>query len=156
MNLKQLIIENGEIDFSQEFISLRILKESLLKQFRFKVLEESNRYVSFKVLRMLRLFGGPMPFPNPTFNIDIIEDKGNFKITYEFISYDYYLLAFAAACFFASSSDIFGTPNFIDAVKRGLQLSVPILIIGGIAIKLDSMYFAHLLVKNLKKNIIKR
>lgn len=156
MNLKQLIIENGEIDFGQEFISLRILKESLLKQFRFKVLEESSRCFSCTIFRMLRLFGGPMPFPNPSFNIEIIENKGNFKIKYEFVSYDYYLLAFAATCFFIFSSDFFGATTFMDAVKNGIQLSVPVLIIGGISIKLDSMYFTHLLVKNFKKNITKR
>jgi hypothetical protein len=155
MDIKKLVIENGEMDFKGKFISVRILKEALVSRFRLKVLEESSKCLSCKIFRMARLFGGPMPFPNPVFNFEVLDENDSLKIRYEFISYDYILLVASALCFFVLVPEIFGSLSFLDGLKKGLFVSGLVLFLGYIAIKLDSIYFVHLILKNFKKEIMK-
>jgi hypothetical protein len=154
MDLKKLIIEKGEMDFRENFISVRMLKEALKSRFRCKVIEETSRSFSCKIFRMARLFGAPVPFPNPNFYFEIVDEDESLKIRYEFQSNDYLLLIPSALCFLVLWPEIFGPLSLLDGILKGLFVSGAILALGYIAIKLDSIYFVHLIRKNFKKEII--
>jgi hypothetical protein len=154
MDLKNLIIERGEMNFEKKFISVRILKEALMSRFRLKVIEETSKCLSCKIFRVARLFGGPAPFPNPSFNFEIFDEGEDSKIRYEFISYDYPLLLVSALCFLVLVPKFFGSSSFLYGILEGLSVSGGIMVLGYFAIKLDSIYFVHLIRKNIKKEII--
>jgi hypothetical protein len=48
----------------------------------------------------------------------------------------------------------FGSSSFLYGILEGLSVSGGIMVLGYFAIKLDSIYFVHLIRKNIKKEII--
>ncbi len=155
MNLNNVLMEKGELNFENEFLSLRIVKEALSNKFKFVIQEESTKYLSCKIYRMARLFGAPVPFPNPNLDLEIVSTQDESKIKYRFLSYDYHLLIAAIVVINLGSGIVqnFGSTEFGYGMFEVALSSMAFIILGFVGIKLDSMYFMHLIKKNFNTSI---
>ena len=71
MSFKQFMSGSGELRFEGVFLSPRIVEEALEKKFSLVPLEESSRYVRYKIVRYFRIYGGPWIFPQARIDITI-------------------------------------------------------------------------------------
>jgi hypothetical protein len=83
----------GTLLVEDKFLSLRIVREALERKFKIVVIEETSKYIKCKIVRFARLYGFPVPFPNPTLEVTFRNENSGSSIKYLFTFYDYYLLA---------------------------------------------------------------
>lgn len=99
MNIRttnNFITGSGSLIFGDRFVSIRLIKEALLKKYRLAILEESATHFKCKVIRYARLYGAPIIFPNPTLTLDIKRESQTNILHYDFHWPEYYLVAFLA------------------------------------------------------------
>ena len=61
------------------------------KKFRLIVIEESSRHVRYKIVRFLRLYGGPAIFPQARIEITIRKENSRSSLYWHFIWPEYYV-----------------------------------------------------------------
>ena len=120
---KNFITGSGSLIYDDKFVSIRLLKEALLKKYRLAILEESAAHIKCKIIRYARLYGVPIIFPNPTLTLIIKRETEKNILHYEFQWPEYYLVAFVAVLAGITSRDIiffllvlvfFGSLVFLD------------------------------------------
>ena len=80
MDYSNLITEKSEIDLGEHYISIKNLKAKISKSFNTNIIAESNDSFSCKIIRMARLYGAPVPFPNPTYKVKVRGEGKNTKV----------------------------------------------------------------------------
>ena len=93
MSLRDFLHGGGTLLVEDKFLSLRIVREALERKFKIVVIEETSKYIKCKIVRFARLYGFPVPFPNPTLEVTFRNQSSGSSIKYLFTCYDYYLLA---------------------------------------------------------------
>lgn len=83
----------GSLIYADNFVSIRLLKEALVKKYRLTILEESASHIKCKIIRYARLYGAPILFPNPTLTLIIKKESGKNILYYDFQWPEYYLVA---------------------------------------------------------------
>ncbi len=149
MFLRNFFHVSGRIVLEDKFLSLRLVRETLERKFKIHILEESSRGLRCKIVRFSRLYGVPVPFPNPTLEVTFKNEKQESTIHYNFTCYDYYLVAIAAPLFGILSPTISPEQAFIDAIKKGLLVFMIVLLFYGTLIFLDTKYFVSRIRKAL-------
>ena len=126
MNIKttnNFITGSGSLIYDDNFVSIRLLKEALLKKYRLAILEESATHIKCKIIRYARLYGAPILFPNPTLTLIIKRETEKTIVHYDFQWQEYYLVAFVAVLAGITSRNItlfilvlvfFGSLVFLD------------------------------------------
>ena len=155
MKYKKLITENTIIDLQENYISIINLRNKIKKSFNTRIIYETSSSFSYKIIRFARLFGAPVFFPNPIFNVEILREKEKTKIKCELIVFDYFLVYISVILL---SIVLFFT-DFLNSNSIGIKENIGILfasfVLGNIAVLLDSKYFLYLLKKELKIEIEK-
>jgi hypothetical protein len=82
---------SGELHFEGVFLSPRILREALQKKFRLITIEESNHHVRYKIIRLLRIYGGPAFFPQARLDITIRKSNSHSSLYWHFVWPEYYV-----------------------------------------------------------------
>jgi hypothetical protein len=86
----KILNEKVELGLGNEFVSPRLVKESLEKTFKIRVVEERSSYIKLKIIRWARLYG--FPFIWFQASIEIWLNRENDKIVYEFYWPEYWAL----------------------------------------------------------------
>ena len=149
MFLRDFFHGSGQIVLHDKFLSLRLVKETLEKKFRIRVLEESSSHLKCKIVRFTRLYGVPVFFPNPTLELTFKNENQESTIHYNFTCYDYYLLAIMATMFGSSFMVISSEPSVIGAIKEFLFGFMIVLFFYGSLIFLDTKYLLFRIHKAL-------
>ncbi len=155
MKYKNLFTESTIIDLQENYISIINLKNKIKKSFNTRIIYETSSSFSYKMIRFARLFGAPVFFPNPIFNVEIMREKEKTKIKCELIVFDYFLvyvsvILLGVVLFF---TDFFNSNSI--GIKENIGILFTAFFFGNIAVLLDSKYFLYLLIKELKKEIKK-
>ena len=153
MKYKSLIAEKSEIDLGDYYISINNLKAKITKTFRTKIIAESDNSFTCKVFSMARLYGAPVPFPNPVFTVELMREDRKTRIKNELLVYDYFVV-YGGTLFLTllALKDISWTTN-TGGVLDHFILPGLYFIISNVAVLLDSKYFHYLLKKELRKEI---
>jgi hypothetical protein len=131
----------GELHFVDTFVSQRLVKEALGNLFHIVPMEESSTHFRLKIIRFLRLYGGPMIWPQAKIDITLRKQGSGYILSWYFHWPEYYLLLIWSMLF-----------GFVAA-----QASLPLLIfpIGilfqGFAIFLDTAYVARRVRKEFQR-----
>jgi hypothetical protein len=99
MKYKDLISEKATIDLQESFISVINLRNRIKNKFKTKTLSETSTSFSFKIIRFARLFGAPVFFPNPIFNVEVLKEGENTKVHCELLVFDYFFIYIAVFVF---------------------------------------------------------
>lgn len=90
MSAPDFITGNGEVILRDKFISVRLVEATLEKEFRLKVIEQSPKFIKFKIVRFARIYGAPAIWPSAS--LSIVFDNENDTINYKFYWPDYFVL----------------------------------------------------------------
>ncbi|RII30426.1 MAG: hypothetical protein CXR30_05425 [Geobacter sp.] len=90
MSAPDFISGNGEVILKDKFVSVRLVGAALEKKFRLKIIEESPKFIKFKIVRFARIYGAPVFWPSASLSIAI--NNENDSINYKFYWPDYYML----------------------------------------------------------------
>ena len=90
MSAPDFITGNGKVILKDKFISVRLVEAALEKEFRLKVIEQSPKFIKFKIVRFARIYGAPAIWPSAS--LSIVIDNENDTINYKFYWPDYYVL----------------------------------------------------------------
>jgi hypothetical protein len=82
----------GEIQFRNAFLSPRLIREALESRFRLAPIEETSTHLRFRIIRYLRLYGGPMIWPQAEIDITIRRHGNSYSLCWYFFWPEYYLL----------------------------------------------------------------
>jgi hypothetical protein len=97
-NLIQRIISffqlKEEIDISDKFLSPRLVREALERRFQLIPMEETNSHLRLKIIRFLRIYGGPMIWPHAQIDLTIKREGPTTILYWHFYWPDYYALCF--------------------------------------------------------------
>lgn len=149
MSLRDFLHGSGTLVVEDKFLSLRLIKEALERKFRIVILEETSKHLKCKIVRFARVFGFPVPFPNPTLEVTFRNEDYGSTIQYDFTCYDYCLLAIAAPLLAALPQIMGWKQGFIDNVKEALLLFLMAIFFFGFLIFLDTKYFVSRIRKAL-------
>jgi len=127
----------GEIHFQNAFLSPRLIREALESRFRLAPIEETNTHLRFKIIRFLRLYGGPIIWPQAEIDITIRRHTNGSSLYWYFLWPEYYLLLLWPI--------LFGIVTLTEAKPRGLPfLVLPLAILfSGFLFFLDTMWVAR-------------
>jgi len=151
MPLNKFLNGRGQLILEDKHLSLRIIKEALAKKFKIVVIEESPLYLSCKVKRLTRLYGAPIPFPNPKLELTIKHDNCRSTVSYYLISYDYYIVLFSAVVAGFVAPSFFQTTTLLNGFIRGILAFALVFLIYGTFVFVDTKYFTRLIRKALTK-----
>ena len=101
MSLKQFFNGSGELHFENSFLSPRIVKEALERRFRLVAIEESTSHLQYKIIRFIRLYGGPAIFPQARIDITIHKENSRSSLYWHFIWPEYYVFLVSFIVLFA-------------------------------------------------------
>lgn len=136
MSIKEYINGNGTILMDDKFISIRLIKEALERNYRLRIIDESSTHLKAKIIRYARLYGAPILFPNATIDIHIEKEDDKNTLQYWFAWPDYYLVIIGAV--------IAG----IDS--RSVVFPLLVLLFGGLLVFLDTKWVSSKINKILK------
>jgi hypothetical protein len=143
MSIRDFFHGSGIITEMDQFVSLRLIKESLEKKFTVRILEETPHRIRCKVVRFARLYAAPMPFPNPSVEISFHNNKDETVINYVITDYDYYLLLILVLTAGISSAGLGLSKGLIGALRQGCLFSIFALLFFGSLVLIDARVFAH-------------
>jgi hypothetical protein len=86
----KLFTEKGEVNLGDKFLSPRIVKDTLGKSFNVSVVDERSNYIKLRIVRLARLYGFPVIWPQASIAIWIKNE--NDKLIYEFFWPEYLIL----------------------------------------------------------------
>ena len=131
------------------------MRGKIKKSFNTRVIYETSSSFSNRIIRYARLFGAPVLFPNPTFNVELLREKENTKIKCELIVFDYFLIYIGVILL----GFVLFLTDVSESISIGFKANIGILfvafVVGNIAVLLDSKYFLFLLKKALNQEIDK-
>jgi len=127
----------GEIHFQSAFLSPRLIREALESRFRLAPIEETNTHLRFKIIRFLRIYGGPMIWPQAEIDIPIRRNGDRHTLYWHFFWPEYYLLLLWPI--------LFGLAVLTEAKRGGVPLfALPLAILfSGFIFFLDTMWVAR-------------
>jgi hypothetical protein len=135
---------HGEISIGERFVSLRHVKEALEAAFNFQVDEETSSSIKGRIVRLARVYGAPIVWPNATVEVNI--DNENDILSFTFCWPDYYMLFFTVVLLFmVSTSGMSGPPLFFYVVAPAFHL---------LMIYLDTLYVKSRVKRYLLKQIV--
>jgi len=82
----------GEIHFHDAFLSPRLVREALEKRFRLVPVQETSTHLRLKIIRIFRLYGGPMIWPQAQIDITLRKDDDAYTLSWYFYWPEYYAL----------------------------------------------------------------
>ncbi len=82
----------GEIHFHDAFLSPRLVKEALEIRFRLVTVQETSTHLRLKIIRLFRLYGGPMIWPQAQIDITLRKDDNAYTLYWYFYWPEYYSL----------------------------------------------------------------
>ena len=150
MKFERFYIEKGEISLNDKFISLRLVKEALEKNFNISVLDESSKYLSCKMIRWARLYGAPSIIPHPRLELRFIDENNMTIIRYRYRYEDFIFTLIGASLFFLLGPLVIETSSVLTGLKLGALLFLGFSVFGWFAVFLDTKYYVHLIRKALK------
>jgi len=89
------------IYIEDSFLSTRIIREALERKFRVVVIEESGNHLRLRIIRFLRIYGGPMIWPQASIDITIEKLGAAWNIYWYFTWPEYFILFFGLPILFA-------------------------------------------------------
>jgi len=127
----------GELHFKEVFLSPRLIREALDNQFRLATLEETNTHLRYRIIRFLRLYGGPMIWPQAEIDITIRRNRDRYTLYWHFFWPEYYLLLLWPV--------LFGIVAVVNEKHEALPLFVlPVAVLfSGFLLFLDTMWVAR-------------
>jgi hypothetical protein len=127
----------GEMHFQAAFLSPRLIREALESRFRLAPLEETSTHLRFKIIRFLRIYGGPIIWPQAEVDITIRRHKDSYTLYWYFFWPEYYLLLLWPI--------FFGLVALTETKLGGLPLfALPLAILfSGFVFLLDTMWVAR-------------
>lgn len=149
MSIRDFFHGGGIIVAENQFISLRLVKECLEKKFTIQVLEETPHRLRCKIIRFVRLYAAPIPYPNPSLEVSIQNERDEAVINYRITDYDYYILIILVLIAGISSLGLGIAKGMIGAFGQAFTFSIFVLIFFGSLIFLDARVFAFRIKKAL-------
>jgi hypothetical protein len=127
----------GELHFKEAFLSPRLIREALERWFRLATIEETSTHLRYKIIRFLRLYGGPMFWPQAEIDITIRRIGDICTLYWHFFWPEYYLLLLWPI--------LFGLVALTDAKPGGLPLlALPLAILfSGFLFFVDTVWVAR-------------
>jgi hypothetical protein len=127
----------GELHFKEAFLSPRLIREALESRFRLATIEETSTYLRFKIIRFLRIYGGPMIWPQAEIDITIKRIGNSFTLYWHFFWPEYYLLLLWPI--------LFGLGALTNEQRVGVTIfALPVAILfSGFLFFLDTMWVAR-------------
>ena len=100
MSVREFLNRSGELHFQDTFLSPRIIREALQKKYWLVTIEESTHHGRYKIIRLLRLYGGPAIFPQARIDITIRKQNGRSSLYWYFVWPEYwvFLVSFLIVC----------------------------------------------------------
>ena len=100
MSVRDFLSGSGELHFQNTFVSPRLVREALQKKYWLVTIEESAHHGRYKIIRLLRLYGGPALFPQARIDITIRKHNGQSSLYWHFVWPEYWvlLLSFLLVC----------------------------------------------------------
>lgn len=147
MNFEEFFQGSGRITFKDKFISLRFIKDALEKDFKIVTQEETSKYLKCKIVRYMRLFGGPALLPFPTLEVQFNNENETSEIHYKFTSHDYIVSIIVLPVFFAFAA----LNGFFENNSLAIQLIIGALVVTFLAIFADTKYFSGRIKRALQK-----
>ena len=144
---------NDSVRVNRSDIRLIEVERVLKRKFSIKCIESSNTQGKYRIYRMARLYGAPVPFPNPEISVFLDISNRETIIKYKFLSKDYLLLLFpliSLVVYLLGPSKALA-PDLSIFTKSIMPLSVTALF--WVAISLDSVYFNRLIKKQISQNV---
>lgn len=147
MSVRDFFHGYGEIDTKGSLVSTRLVTDTLKRNFRIHILEESPRHIKCKINRGIKLTASPVRFPNSTLDIAWGSHAEDCAITYRLTCYDYYVVAAGAFIFSISCTTWAYLPG--DSLKIGLLAFTSVMLLFGGLVFLDTKYLAYRIRKAL-------
>ncbi len=126
-----------------------LVKDTLKRNFRIHILEESPRNIKCKINRGIRITASPVRFPNSTLDIAMGSQTENSVITYRLTCYDYYVVVVGTLLLGISCTT--QEHSLGEALKIGLLVFAPTLFLFGGLVFLDTKYLMYRIRKTLLK-----
>ncbi len=117
VSLKEFLTGSGELHFQDIFLSPRIVRAGLQRKFWLVTIEESPHHGRYKIIRLLRLYGGPAIFPQARIDITIRKQDGRSSLYWYFVWPEYYVFLVSFIILFA-----------VVVLDRGIE-GIPFLIL---------------------------
>jgi hypothetical protein len=135
----------GEIQFQNAFLSPRLIRKALESRFRLAPIEVTSTHLRFRIIRFLRLYGGPMIWPQAEIDITIRRHENSYTLYWYFFWPEYYLLLLWPV--------LFGSVTLTESEPGGLPLfALPLAILfSGVLFLLDTMWVARRVRKAFTK-----
>lgn len=138
MSVRNFFHGYGEIDTKGKLISTMLVTDTLKRDFRIQILEESQRHIKCKINRGIKITASPVRFPNSTLDIAMGSQTESSVITYRLTCYDYYVVAIGALLLGISCTT--QERSLGEAFKIGLLFFAPTMLLFGGLVFLDTKY----------------
>jgi len=126
----------GEIHFHDAFLSPRLVREALEKRFRLVPVQETSTHLRLKIIRLFRLYGGPMIWPQAQIDITLRKDGDGYTLSWYFYWPEYYALLLWPVLF--GLVDLTG-PRF----QRFVSMLFAAILFNGFLFFLDTIWVAR-------------
>lgn len=140
MFLRDFFHGSGRIVLKEKFVSLRLVREALERKFTIRILEETPSRLRCKVVRFTRLYGAPVPFPNPSLEVTFKNDRAESLINYNVTIYDYYTLIIVALLSGILSARHWRNEGLMNAIREGSLFAAVALLFFGTFVFIDTRF----------------
>lgn len=137
----------GEVDTKGKLVSTMLVTETLKRDFRIQILEESQRHIKCKINRGIKITASPVRFPDSTLDIAMGSQTESSVITCRLTCYDYYVVAIGALLLGISCTT--QERSLGEAFKIGLLVFAPTMLLFGGLVFLDTKYLMYRIRKAL-------
>jgi hypothetical protein len=151
VSLETFFKRSGVIILPDRFISVKLIEDTVRKNYRIRILEETPRGLRCKIIRYARLFGAPWIGPHPTVSITVERDNDDTTVCYEFWWPEYYVVLAGAALFGMAASSLKADISFFQRAAEGLLAFGLGFAFFGLMIFLDSSYLSWRVRKALMR-----
>lgn len=130
----------GEIHFHDAFLSPRLVREALERRFRLVPVQETSTHLRLKIIRLFRLYGGPMIWPQAQIDITLRKDDDAYTLSWYFYWPDYYALLLWPVLFGLVTLTESPSPQFVSMLPMAILFH-------GFLIFLDTIWVARTALK---------
>jgi len=147
---KSFLNKGGKIEYSNSFISVRLIRSALEKNFRIVPIDESPNIMRYKIVRFLRLYGGPVIWPSASIVLNLSKNKDKDVLSYTFTWPEWLIVVLAAIVFGVIVAYDFNPVGPISTrISEGLFVALMTLMFYGGMVFLDTKYVASKIQKSL-------
>lgn len=147
MSVRDFFHGYGEVDTKGKLVSTMLVTETLKRDFRIQILEESQRHIKCKINRGIKITASPVRFPDSTLDIAMGSQTESSVITCRLTCYDYYVVAIGALLLGISCTT--QERSLGEAFKIGLLVFAPTMLLFGGLVFLDTKYLMYRIRKAL-------